>query len=616
MSTLMIISTENGSQYYSLFYMLAFAVAGCIFIFHGIRKGYQKKTCFLIALMAVIFFILGNKIFTLSPIDWKMLFTESRLPDNSGRSVLGGILGVIIGIFITKFLLRYKFPVFDLLAYALPVAMAITRIGCLNAGCCFGTPTDLAWGIQYDNASFAHMVHQGDGMINAFSGTSLRVHPTPIYDMIFCLLTFILVWITAKRWKRPGSLFLVSVVSYTFFRFLQEFLRDPTLCGLAGEVSMGLKNIQWILILAITIMLGILIMRESGRAIKTRKNPITNTNRLHEFLIISFALTVLIISWEWFDIFEKTVIILFLFPISCSFIYGIYYRFTMPALRWSLPLLLLAVVLVMGQTNRIPRGSKKTHTELSVGAMLGKYFKDARMVNQITGQGLMGGTCFDGGPSASHKYNFYVVGMDISHNERYNQYRKFKGGIGLFFGLEKEKRETGEYTKEYPIVGIKPYFQYDGRWIGFGLGLNAGKLRYSSLSKDVEEGEYTGDTEDFIIMPQVNLRLGPYDIFYLKTSFADHSPSSCPLPTIKAGIGSGLGKTNGLDIGIGALTMEDDWGFYGNISYPINDKYLVEAFYGDKFESETSGGVIASFGFKYRFNYKTQKRVNIKKSRK
>jgi phosphatidylglycerol:prolipoprotein diacylglycerol transferase len=71
-------------------------------------------------------------------------------------SVLGGILGAVI------FMLRNKMPVlrsFDILAAALPLGMAIGRIGCLLNGCCFGGVTDVSWGIVFPAGSPAHM-HQ------------------------------------------------------------------------------------------------------------------------------------------------------------------------------------------------------------------------------------------------------------------------------------------------------------------------------------------------------------------------------------------------------------------------------------------------------------------------
>jgi len=56
----------------------------------------------------------------------------------------------------------YKMPVlrtFDVLAAALPLGMAIGRIGCLLNGCCFGGIADASWGIVFPAGSPAH-VHQ------------------------------------------------------------------------------------------------------------------------------------------------------------------------------------------------------------------------------------------------------------------------------------------------------------------------------------------------------------------------------------------------------------------------------------------------------------------------
>ena len=56
----------------------------------------------------------------------------------------------------------HKLPFFkyaDLLIPFLAMAHAIGRLGCLMAGCCFGEPTDMAWGIHFPSGSACHVQH-------------------------------------------------------------------------------------------------------------------------------------------------------------------------------------------------------------------------------------------------------------------------------------------------------------------------------------------------------------------------------------------------------------------------------------------------------------------------
>jgi prolipoprotein diacylglyceryltransferase len=223
----MIINTTHGGMFFSLTYVAAFLVAAGMMSYEGFRKGYPRSAWLLIILTGVIFFIIGDKVFTYSQEQWTQLFTSFHFPDADKKTVLGGIIGLFTGMLLAKTWLRFNLPVLDTLAVALPLGMAISRIGCLMAGCCFGTPTNLSWGIQYDSASWAYQVHQAQSLVHLHDETSLAVHPAQLYQVIGCLFIAFVVWKTRKQWKSNGSLFLFSVLCYAVLRFFVEFVRAP-----------------------------------------------------------------------------------------------------------------------------------------------------------------------------------------------------------------------------------------------------------------------------------------------------------------------------------------------------------------------------------------------------
>lgn len=235
MKTLMIIETVHGGLFFALTYLAAFLVAAGMMIHEGIRKGYPRSAWLVIILTAVIFFIIGDKVFTYSPEQWAQVFTRFHFPETDKKTVLGGIAGLFTGLLLAKAWLRFNRPVLDTLAIAMPLAMAISRIGCLMAGCCFGTPTKLPCGIQYDAASWACHVHQSQGLIRLNDETSLVVHPVQIYQVIGCLLIAFFVWRTRKQWKSNGSLFVFSLLCYVVLRFFVEFVRAPESDFFAGQ---------------------------------------------------------------------------------------------------------------------------------------------------------------------------------------------------------------------------------------------------------------------------------------------------------------------------------------------------------------------------------------------
>ncbi|MCK4287795.1 MAG: hypothetical protein KAW86_01200, partial [Bacteroidales bacterium] len=91
---------------------------------------------------------------------------------------------------------------------------------------------------------------------------------------------------------------------------------------------------------------------------------------------------------------------------------------------------------------------------------------------------------------------------------------------------------------------------------------------------------------------------------YIEGNLTNHFPSSSPMPLYMAGFGTGLGRVDGTKIGTGI----SDAGYYLQAIYPIKKKFVLEAFYADNLKSGYNLRRMFSFGFSYRFNYKTVKR--------
>jgi len=81
----------------------------------------------------------------------------------------------------------------------LPFALAVARLGCLAAGCCHGTPTELPWGISLAAAELraAH-----GGLFAAGPG----LHPTPLYESAGLLALGLAVRRLPRDWVAPAVL--------------------------------------------------------------------------------------------------------------------------------------------------------------------------------------------------------------------------------------------------------------------------------------------------------------------------------------------------------------------------------------------------------------------------
>ncbi len=118
------------------------------------------------------------------------------------------------------YLRRAKLPswtVADLAAPGIALGQAIGRLGCLSAGCCYGKPTNLPWGITFtDKYAFENV------------GTPLNtpLHPTQIYESLgsFLLFTYLSWRLAHKRFT--GQVILEFLALYSVMRFVIEFFRD------------------------------------------------------------------------------------------------------------------------------------------------------------------------------------------------------------------------------------------------------------------------------------------------------------------------------------------------------------------------------------------------------
>lgn len=137
-----------------------------------------------------------------------------------------------------------KLPAWTLADCAAPgiaLGQAIGRLGCLSAGCCYGSPADVPWAIRF-TSQYAYE--------NVGVPLNIPLHPTQIYESIgaLCLFAF-LMWRLPKR-HLVGQILLEYLGLYAILRFGIEFFRGDE----RGFVLYGLLSTSQFI--AILTMLG------------------------------------------------------------------------------------------------------------------------------------------------------------------------------------------------------------------------------------------------------------------------------------------------------------------------------------------------------------------------
>ncbi|MBR2540601.1 MAG: prolipoprotein diacylglyceryl transferase [Mogibacterium sp.] len=129
---------------------------------------------------------------------------------SGGLAIHGGLIFGAITIYLVC---RHKkisvLNMLDLMIPTVALAQSIGRWGNFFNGEAHGGPTDLPWGILVDG---------------------VKVHPTFLYESIWCLLLFIfLSWWDQNRRKAYGQTFALYAILYSIERFFVESLRTDSL---------------------------------------------------------------------------------------------------------------------------------------------------------------------------------------------------------------------------------------------------------------------------------------------------------------------------------------------------------------------------------------------------
>ncbi|MEO1173441.1 MAG: prolipoprotein diacylglyceryl transferase [Myxococcota bacterium] len=159
-----------------------------------------------------------------------------------GLVFYGGFIGAAV--FIAYYSRKHRIDFFktaDILIPYLAMAHAFGRLGCLAAGCCFGQPTDLPWGIVFPITSMTHAQQARDGLVAAHEHP-LPVHPTQLYEAGAELVLFAVLLLMRTRKRFHGQLFLIWLACYSVIRSVIETMRGDTERGL----YYGLSTSQWI----------------------------------------------------------------------------------------------------------------------------------------------------------------------------------------------------------------------------------------------------------------------------------------------------------------------------------------------------------------------------------
>lgn len=148
----------------------------------------------------------------------------------------GAIIGVVLTLVVVARMRRMSLgTIFDAAVLFAVVGQAFGRVGNIINGDIVGAPTDLPWGFVYQHPNSFVADH------------TVAYQPAALYELMFNLVLFAVLWKLRYRMAKPGLLFVVYLAGYSLGQFGLFFLRTEPL------VALGLKQAQWSALAALVV---------------------------------------------------------------------------------------------------------------------------------------------------------------------------------------------------------------------------------------------------------------------------------------------------------------------------------------------------------------------------
>jgi phosphatidylglycerol:prolipoprotein diacylglycerol transferase len=248
---------------YSAFLLVALVLGYLITRWRAIRVGIEGAHIDNMTLLVAISSLFGARFFS-----WWFEFPDevslwTALTTASGGMVFYGgmIFGAVAIVAYAACTCLSLGNLMDACAPGLAVGLAIGRIGCFMAGCCWGdvcisdsqalavhdpsvlrqvrtipflSRPGMPLAVHFPRNSGAYEQQRDLGLIGADAKTSLPVHPTQLYETAFALLLCLYLNAAFKRRDWEGQVISKFMLGYGVIRFCLEFLRADNPAAFAG----------------------------------------------------------------------------------------------------------------------------------------------------------------------------------------------------------------------------------------------------------------------------------------------------------------------------------------------------------------------------------------------
>jgi phosphatidylglycerol:prolipoprotein diacylglycerol transferase len=149
---------------------------------------------------------------------------------------------------------KIKLPVagmLDVMAVVTCTVHSLGRIGCFNAGCCYGKPTPSSLGVVYTDPICQAPLH-------------IRLHPTQLYEALTIFLILIILLIIDRHKKFEGQVFLSYLILYAIARSIIELFRGDLQRGFIIDEMLSYSQFISMLLVVAAIYFYVKLKRKTN----------------------------------------------------------------------------------------------------------------------------------------------------------------------------------------------------------------------------------------------------------------------------------------------------------------------------------------------------------------
>lgn len=230
-------------MWYGVMIALAIGVAIIVCYYRAPKHGITSDRALNYMLVGIPMGIIGARIYY-------VIFMWDLYKDNllsivnlrtGGLAVQGGLILALLAVLLMSKIWKDKpLELFDLAAPSLAIGQAIGRWGNFFNMEAYGSPTDLPWALYIDG---------------------VHVHPTFLYESLWCFALFFFLIYKDKRRKFVGQTILLYAILYSIERFFVEGLRvDSLMIGTFRQAQ-----VLSLLVIIFSVIIYVLLKKRSAK---------------------------------------------------------------------------------------------------------------------------------------------------------------------------------------------------------------------------------------------------------------------------------------------------------------------------------------------------------------